>query len=113
MTSVEIIKCNSDENLNIKWLLLLLGKSRMPLVLVMQLLSKKDKLVIVKQAVLEINAANKCTVNRCKCRGNAAIHSALVLDQVSCVPIIVIAEGVVKTATHLINNFIEIIKVLK
>ena len=106
MTSVKIIKCNSVENLNIKWLLLLLGKSRMPLVVVMQLLSNKDKLVIVKQAALEINAANKCTVNRCKCRRNVAIHSALVLDQVSCVPTIVILEGVVKTVKHLINNFI-------
>ena len=29
----------------------------------------KDKLVSVRQAALEINAANKLTVNRCKCRG--------------------------------------------
>ena len=29
----------------------------------------KDKLVSVKQGALEINSANKFTVNRCKCKG--------------------------------------------
>ena len=50
----------------------------------------KDKLVSVRQAALEINAANRFTVNRCKCKGKCSNA------QCSCVPIIVTLEGYVK-----------------
>ena len=62
----------------------------------------KDKLVSVRQAALEINAAIKFT--GVSITVNAVMHSALVLDQVSCVPITVTQEGCVKTEKNLISN---------
>ena len=32
----------------------------------------KDKLVSIRQAALEINSANRFTVNRCKCKGQCS-----------------------------------------